>query len=51
MHPMKCTTHSALCTKRLNYANDMLQFIGLFGRGYCGRAGPDLEGIKRLLCV
>lgn len=48
---MKGMTHSALCAKWLNYADDMLRFIGLFGRGDCGRAGPDIEGIKRLLCV
>lgn len=50
-HRMKCMTHSALCTKWLNYADDMLRFVGPFGRGGCGRAWPDLEGIKRLLCV
>lgn len=48
---MKCMTHSALCTKWLNYADDMLQFIGLLGHSGCGHAGPNLEGIKRLFCV
>lgn len=50
-HHTKRMTHSALCPKWLNYADDMLRFIGLFGRGDCGRAWPDLERIKRLLCV
>lgn len=49
---MKFMTHSALCTKWLNYADDMLQFIGLFGRGGCGRALPDLERDKKtIVCV
>ncbi len=48
---MKGMTHSALRTKWLNYADDMLRFIGPFGRGDCGLAAPDLERIKRLLCV
>lgn len=48
---MKCMTHSAPYTKWLNYADDMLQFIGLLRHSDCGWAGPDLEGTKRLLCV
>lgn len=36
---------------RLIFADDMLQFIGLFERGHCGGAATDLEGIQRLLCV
>lgn len=48
---MKFLTHSAPCTKWLNYADDMLRFIGLLQHRGCGWAGPDLGRIKRLLCV
>ena len=39
---VKRVTHSALGTKWLNYADDMLRFIGPFGRGGRGRARPRI---------